>query len=446
MPVTAEQWKQLYAVFNPAQRLELADADLFVERPGAVATKIARSLKLEPSGKWVVCGSMGSGKSSELAHLGGLLQHDFAVVGLDLPNTVASVDRLQAAEVLFLIGVAAIRAASELWDHAISEPATRRLVDALTPLLAPTSFELQPSEFLQGVALFVGNVVAPGVSAVAGALGGAARAAGGTLKKTLQPRRPSPLNGITRPVQEGEPDLIHLQEAVEGVLDEIAAVRAPIVLVDGLDKIQDIGSIRRLFSSSRILALPRRPIVYTGPISLMLATEWQAASGHFRRERLTNVVVRPPSLPGVDITASKIEAGRAALHQVVEKRLALVGLAPSDVFADGCLDLLIQSSGGVLRNLILVIRYTVEGAFQDSLPQISREIAEEAVSSWRRDYEITMNTMRRQELVHVLEHGEPSGRDPSLELLLNGYILPYSNGKIWFEPHPVLRDGLVRSP
>lgn len=155
MPVTRDQWKQLYAVFDPAQRLEISDADLFVERPGAVAAKIARSLQLEASGKWIVCGSMGSGKSSELAHLGGLLQNQFAVVGLDLPNTVASVDRLQAAEVLFLIGVAAIRAASELWDHTISEQASKRLVDALRPLLVPNNFELQPSEILQGIDLLV---------------------------------------------------------------------------------------------------------------------------------------------------------------------------------------------------------------------------------------------------------------------------------------------------
>ena len=33
----------------------------------------------------------------------------------------------------------------------------------------------------------------------------------------------------------------------------------------------------------------------------------------------------------------------------------------------------------------------------------------------------------------------------STDLLLSGYVLPYSNGGVWFEPHPILRglrDGL----
>lgn len=421
MPVTRDQWKRLYGVLNPAQRLELADAELFVERPGAVANEIAADLELETAGKWVVCGSMGSGKSSELAHLGGLLQDAHAVVGLDLPNTVAAIEKLEPAEVLFLIGLAAIRAASELWGREIGDPTARQLFEAFDTLLAPASFKPRPTS--DNVSLFVGNPDAA---------------------RRGPPPRPSPLGGLTRPVQEGEPDLIRLQEAVDRVLDELAEVRPPIVLVDGLDKIQDIAGIRRLFSASRILSLPRRPIVYTGPITLMLATEWQTAGGQFERKRMTNIALRRPALPGVELAESKLRDGRLALRKVVEKRLAHVGLAPADVFFDDALDPLIDSSGGVLRNLLLVLRSTVGLAFRHHQPLLDRALAEEAVADWRKEYEITMNTLRRQELVHVLEHGEPSGRDASLELLLGGYVLPYSNGKIWFEPHPVLRDGLVR--
>lgn len=50
MRLEHEHWKQLYAVFNPAQRLELADADLYVERPGAFADKIAGQLRLADAG------------------------------------------------------------------------------------------------------------------------------------------------------------------------------------------------------------------------------------------------------------------------------------------------------------------------------------------------------------------------------------------------------------
>ena len=40
----------------------------------------------------------------------------------------------------------------------------------------------------------------------------------------------------------------------------------------------------------------------------------------------------------------------------------------------------------------------------------------------------------------MAEHGEPSGNDDvSTDLLLNNYVLPYQNGRIWFEPHPILK-------
>lgn len=443
MPVTQEQWKQLYGIFNPAERLELVDADLFVERPGAVAGRIAADLPLEPAGKWIVCGSMGSGKSSELAHLGGLLQHDFAVVGLDLPNSVASIDRIQPAEVLFLIGIAAVRAAETLWGHCVREKTIQQLLNALKPLLDKSTFEIEPGEIIHGVALFAANALAPGSASTAAAVGGLARAFSGAARGKVPWRRPSPLNGVTRPVHDGEPDLVHLQEAVDAILDDVAEVRQPIVLVDGLDKIQELPSIRRLFSSSRILSLPKCPVVYAGPITLMLATEWQAAGGYFRRERLTNVVTRRPELPDIELPDAKLGAGRMALRQVVEKRLGLAGLALGDVFDEDGLSLLIETSGGLLRDLIHLVNRTVRLSFTGKAARASRALVLEAVSELRKEYEVTMNGRRREELAYVRTHGEPSGKsDVSSELLLGSYVLPYSNGRIWFEPHPILRDGI----
>lgn len=443
MSVTREQWKALYGIFDPARRLELSEADLFVERPGTVARRIADDLALEPAGKWILCGSMGSGKSSELAHLGGLLQHDFAVIGLDLPNSVASIDRVQSAEVLFLIGVAAIRAAQAQWGHQVDDKALHQLVGALRPLLDKNAFEIEPAEIIQGVALFAANILAPGATAAVGAAGGLARAAGGAVRGKLPWRRPTGLNGVTRPVHDGEPDLVRLQEAVDVILEDVARVRPPILLVDGLDKIQELPSIRRLFSSSRILSLPKCPVVYAGPITLMLGTEWQAAGGHFRRERLTNVVTRQPELAGLELAEAKLAAGRDALREVIEKRLALEGLRIEDTFAPESVDLLIETSGGLLRDLIHLVNRTIRLAFSSGASLAGRAIAEEAVSELRKEYEVTMNGRRREELAYVRAHGEPSGKsDVSSELLLGGYVLPYSNGRIWFEPHPILRDGI----
>ena len=439
-----ETWKRLYNLFNPTRRLELSDQDLYVSRPGSVAETIATDLRLglEPEGKWVVCGSMGSGKSSELVHLGALLEDSHAVIGLDLPESVGRVDLIQPSEVMFLIGAAAVRTAREVLGHEVDKKLVSKLLSAFKGLLSSEGHTVDLGKLLQGVALFAANLAAPGAGAAVGAATGAASAATGVLgekaKATL--RRSSKLGGLTRPVKEGEPDFERLREAVDDILEDVRAHRPPVVLVDGLDKIQELAAIRDLFATNRILALPRAQVVYAGPITLMLAAEWQAAGGVFKRGRLTNVVVGRPELEWVELSDDTLAAGREAMHNVVTRRLRRLGLAEEQVFEDGALAVLTAASGGLVRDLIHLVSRAVRRVLQQDRPRIDVAAAEAAVVEFRKEYEVTLNTRRVDELKHVLQRGEPSGAENAHELLLWGYILPYSNGRVWFERHPILKD------
>lgn len=438
----AETWKSLYNLFDPTRRLERTDQDLFVSRPGSVAETIAADLRLglEPEGKWVVCGSMGSGKSSELVHLGSLLEDSHAVIGLDLPASVARVDLIQPSEVLFLIGAAAVRTAREVLALEIDKELVSRLLNAFKGLL-PEGHTVDLSKLLQGVALFAANIAAPGAGAVVGAATGAASATAGALgekaKTTL--RRSPRLGGLTRPVKEGEPDFERLREAVDDILEDLGRHRPPVVLVDGLDKIQELSAIRDLFATNRILALPRGQVVYTGPINLMLATEWQAARGAFKPARLTNVVVRGPELEWVKLGARSLTRGRKTMRAIVRRRLERLDLDRGELFDADVLETLVEKSGGLVRDLIHLVNRAVRAALKAGDARIGAAAAHAAVQEIRKEYEVTLNTRRVEELGHVLKHGEPSGAEPAHELLLWGYILPYDNGRVWFEPHPILR-------
>jgi len=429
-----QRWRDLYHLFDPKKRLESEDSDLFVERPSAVAERIIKDLEFEefdPSGKWVVCGSLGSGKSSELVRLGQKLWRDSTVIALDLASSSTRVDKLTPAEVLFLIGAAAIRKAR---DNAYPVPRAdeNRLIDAFQGLLDPGS-RLNVGEILQGVALFITHIAAPGAAPAAGAATGAARIAGGLL------------GGTTRAFQEGEPAIQELTLAVDAIFERVRQkLPPPVVLVDGLDKIQDLPNIRGLFASTRLLAAPSAPIIYSGPITLMLSTVWNVASSAFKRERLTNVVVRPPPPEWLSLDPAKIQAGREAMRQVVAKRLARYSLKPEDVFEGSSLEELITSSGGVLRDLIHLVnrccRFAHEASKKNPEAKVDARIAEEAITELRKEFEVTLTTKRLEELKHVKQTGEPSGSsDISSDLLLSNYVLPYSNGKVWFEPHPILR-------
>ena len=443
MELDLTTWKRLYNLFDPTMRLEMADQDLYVERPGSVAESIAADLRLglEPEGKWVVCGSLGCGKSSELLHLGTLLDNTHTVIGLDLPSSVARIDRIQPAEVLFLIGAAAVRTSEELLGHTIDEKLRANLLNAFKGILSSEGHAVDLGKLFQGVALFAANIAAPGVGAVAGAASGAAQVAAGALgeKTRAMVRRSAKLGGLTRPVNEGEPDFERLREAVDEIFFDLGTLRPPVVLVDGLDKLQALGTIRDLFASQRILTLPRAQIVYTGPITLMLATEWQAAGGAFKRERLTNLVVRRPDLEWVSPDAATVDAGHRAMAKIVSRRLLRLDLGEDDVFDAGCLVRLIEASGGLVRDLVHMVNRAIRRALQDGESRISVTTVEAAISEIRKEYEVTLNTRRVDELRHVRKEGEPSGAEEAHDLLLGGYVLPYSNGRVWFEPHPILR-------
>lgn len=443
MAIDVQTWKRLYNLFNPAQRLEVHEQNLFVTRPGSVAEGIAKllSLHVERAGKWVVCGSTGSGKSSELVHLAHLLENTHTIVALDLLRSVPTINDVQPSEVLFAVGAGAVQVARNDLGYEVSEKLVEQLMEAFQGLLKE-GHRVDLGALLQGVARFTANVAAPGAGEVAGAAAGAAAAVTGALgdRQDVRLGGMTRLGGLTRPVKEGEADLEKLRLAVNDVLYDLQKQRQIVVLIDGLDKIDDEDTIRRLFVSHRILTLPWAQIVYTAPIDLMLGPLWQAASAIFNCERLTNVLVHRPNLEGIDISDEELAEGRAAMRDVVRRRLLVLELALDDVFEPGALDVLIDVSGGHLRDLVQLVRRAVRVILLSEGPQIDRATAEKAVVEFRKEFEITLTTQTVEELRHVRQYGKVRSSDRDVrDLFLGGYILPYSNGRSWFEPHPILQ-------
>jgi hypothetical protein len=446
MGIDSATWESVFKLFDPHARLELADRDLFVRRPGSVAEAIAKNLNLglAPEGKWVVCGSMGSGKSSELVHLGNELQASRIVIGLDLPSTVARPDLLKPAEVIFLIGAAAVKVA-ESWGKRIDKKLLGQLTAAFQNLLAHRGHTVNLGDVIQGVTLLAVNALAPGAAAIAGLATGAARAVTGVLGDKGQVRTVNGLAGLTRPLREGEPDLEQLREAVDDILGAITNEHPPVVLVDGLDKIDSPGAILDMFTATRILCLPRAQVVYTAPITLMISPFWQPTGTNFKRERLTNVAISAPQVEWATLAPDKITEGRTALHDVVRRRLRRLDIDEAEAFPEDSLERLIDASGGVLRDLIQLVNRSVQIALLQQATRIDAAIVKSAIVEYRKEYAITLNTQRVTELVHVRKEGQPTGSDVSAQLLLTGYILPYTNGDVWFDRHPILagaRPGL----
>lgn len=440
----SSRWQKLYETFDPTHRLDAGEMELFVDRPGSVAGAIGRELRqgFERDGAWVVCGSVGSGKSSELVRLAHRVADDFAVVGVDLARSSARLDLVTPAEVLLAIGAAALHTMRDRWGHTPPRELEEALARAFEVVRQPgRSVEL--GELLGGIALFFTSVLAPGAE---GSARGVARTVASAAGSAVEiPRRPR-LGGLVRSLEEGDPDLEQLQAAVSAIAEEISRYRPPVFLVDGLDKLNDTGLIQTHFAATRALASLPCPVVYSGPITLMLSAQWGTAGGLFRRARLANVVVARPQLPGVTVDDALVESGREAIREVVDRRCQAHGLRQSDVFDADALEELITRSGGLLRDAVHLVRRAILAASARGAERAERADVDAAVRELRAELESTLTTRRLDELRHVAGHGEPSGRDEvSTELALHNYVLPYSNGRIWFAPHPLLagiRDGI----
>jgi energy-coupling factor transporter ATP-binding protein EcfA2 len=425
---------QLYQDFDPAEPVSQETLDQFVARSGESAKTICEDLQLglDPLGKWVITGSVGCGKSSELVKLADLLRGDYALVPLDLPNSVARVDLLQPAEILFLVGAATVKAARDLWGHEVTAASQDQLIKAFTGLVGDRGLDLH--QVFEGVALFLGDLAVPGAGKIAAA-------ATQTARQARKRHRPSALGGQTRPMKEGDPDLQRLLEALDAILQEVRdSYRPPVILVDGLDKLLELSAIRNLFVTTRVLCEPACVIVYTGPITLMLAPEWKAAGDQFRRVKLSNLVVHRPAIEAVEVSAERIEDDRGRLRELVRLRLAGRDYQIAEVFDGEALELLIDASAGLVRDLIHLINRSIRSALKRTAPRIELEDVQVARDELRKDMDVSLNTLLRNELAHVERVGEPSGNPNSLRLLLWGYVLPYTNGRVWFEPHPLLRD------
>ncbi|HLT34688.1 MAG TPA: hypothetical protein VK034_00350 [Enhygromyxa sp.] len=437
MTVTLDDWRRLYEICDHRDRLHNDELDLFVERPDAVSRRIAEDLRdrFETRGKWLICGSVGAGKSSELIRIYQLLRDEFVVVGVDLERSTGKIEHVTPPEILFCIGAAAVRTAKERLGHDVDPTLVAELCRAFEGLL-DEGRTIDLLEFVGGVALFGVELLAPGTRAITNAALGAVKTATGPVRASVGRTK---VGGLTRPVKDGDPSLDRLVAAVDAVLADIrAGVRKPLVLVDGLDKITEVTAIREIFATSRALSGPQVPLIYSGPITLMIHTEWNAAENHFSRERLANLVVAPPPAVVGKVSPATVDAGRAGMRDVAHRRCAHVGLELDDVFSRDGLEMLISKSGGLLRQFIMLLRNAAREAGRQRQPRIELDTATLVCDELRKNFEITLTKERREELEYIAEYGEATGGSLSNELLLWNYAFPYSNGQAWFAPNPLI--------
>ena len=126
------------------------------------------------------------------------------------------------------------------------------------------------------------------------------------------------------------------------------------------------------------------------------------------------------------------------MRDVVERRCKTAGIELSAAFSEDSLELFIGKSGGLLRQMLKILRGASKQAGLEGCGRVELDLAVAACDVERKEFEITMTAQRREELEFIAEHGEPRGGQVSHELLLWNYAVPYTNGELWFAPNPLI--------
>jgi hypothetical protein len=427
-------WSPVYNAFNPFQPVPPERLDAwFVERPDSPLSAILTHFRPQhlPE-RLILVGHRSSGKSSELARLATWLakpEHGYFVVNLDLSRNVNNINQVNQLEVLFLIGAAVYKLAQE----AKLTPDKNRFDALVKSLESIVQTYTENKEFSIDTASLLRGLVCFGAGVVAGPLG-AVVAAGvtETLRDFIFVSGTD--TSIVRKV-EVEPQIREMLGHVNAILSDVMAkANGPLaLLVDGLEFVQNEEVAELLFVRNRFLADVACRMLYTVPVFVYYQPRFALVRQAFQTVPFPNVRLRQRDNP-----EKQDEAGYTTMRQVINRRLESVGYKPEAVITRDAVNLLVSASGGLMRDLIRLMRDACVQAEIAGQRTIVPQIASRAVAALRREYRAQL-TPKYQRVLDEVRKTHQRAETPECDLMLAGnFILSYSNEEIWYDVHSIL--------
>ena len=234
--------------------------------------------------------------------------------------------------------------------------------------------------------------------------------------------------GIRARIRKYVPELINL---INEVIYEVSFITKKniLLIIDDLDKIQPLEAALNIFREHvKSLASFNCFAIYTAPISLL----YDPASKHIGqflevhympmfRVRTKEGVAEPPTAPDVK-----------TLREILYRRVH------PDVFEENVAEVAIEMTGGILRELIRVIRSCCVYCEEYGVSQITKNVLEFQKNKLKSEY------------YRILEHDDyewlyrvkrtKSRADVNMRHLESLCVLYYPNGKGWFDVHPVVSE------
>lgn len=441
-------WQEIHGRFDPAE--PVADPAWRVDHPYSPTADIVADLH-RPFGderkRHLVYGTTGAGKSTELLRVAEQRVDESFVILLDLHQHFSRIgdesalQNLHPWEVVFLSGLAVFQAAKLKLGHRWAPEDEQALVKAASALLDRKD---------AGPKLDLAKLAGSLFVVAGGALGGAA---GGPLGAIMG----SQVVGNLKEAFEGAGKVVgaaqwNLELGVQDrgfVQDQdgraralLAAVnrligvvqsqyRAVTLVLDGLDRIVEPATSRRLFVDSTLIGQMTCATVVCGP-SLLAADG--ARETHFRVHTIRSLPVMQKGRIGDPLAAG---SGVELLVEAYRKRTTELDPQGRRI-PEPLLRRLAYYSGGRFRDFVRFIADLAAECWDADEEQATEPLADKVLQRWRRTYEEGLDAAALELLREAKASTELPGGREALRLVTNLWLLPYPNSSIWWAPHPLL--------
>ena len=444
-----KDWEQIYRRFDPVEPAK--DPAWRAPRPHSPVGRIISKLDLPfADPRILLAGTVGSGKSTELLRLREERAGKDLVLLLDLHRQFSSVmgdgeaiQRVEAWEIVFLVGLAVLGAAREILTH---HPIPQQHIDDLQhawervaeATSTPKTTDIDLGKMASGM-VTAGAVLVPllGLSATATvvtAIGvGATKALADGVRSILSIGR----SKNTLPDQDEA--MQTLLGAVNVLIGHVQTQHQPIVLIiDGLDRIRDEERALALFLKSELLGQLGCRTIICAPFALRSAPV-AAAIPRFETVVLANEPVLEKAHPERHGRGVKFFAEMYRLRTQDLKQTA---------FEPELLERVAYYSGGKARDFVKLVRSVAERVYAANIAGPTPAMVEEAIDEARRERERGLDVGQIGVLEKVMANPlRQLPEDSRARKLLDwGHLLPYPNESEWYYPHPLLTLHLLRKP
>jgi hypothetical protein len=171
-------------------------------------------------------------------------------------------------------------------------------------------------------------------------------------------------------------------------------------------------------------------IVYTVPISMFYSPKATQLTGSFPSYSIL------PMIKVQEEDGSPCEEGINRLYEVAKKRINL-----KVIYSDGVVEFLANKSGGMLKDFIRLLGYTIElaQAKGGDLP-IEQMLGEKAFRRLVNEYGRMVPEEHFKMLAAVAKQKRAPNDDKHQTMLYNLSVLEYMNGDRWCDVHPAVRE------